>query len=233
MTVKRCFDTVIASLLVIGLLPVLLLIAIAVAATSGRPVIYRAERVGLDGKRVFVLKFRTMTVGAAGPAITRREDPRITPIGAVLRRTKLDELPQLVNELRGDMSLVGPRPEDPRLVARYTADQREVLRIRPGITSPASICYRDEEKLLTTGDANFEDVYATTIMPAKLALDLDYVRQHTLRWDIAILWQSIAVVLRWPVSRHPTRAVTSRSRRGISGRSAAARWPGGGREQQR
>ena len=197
MSVKKCFDVAVASVLLVVLFPLLLLIALAVAATSGRPVIYRANRVGRGGKSFAILKFRTMRRGAAGPAITGRDDPRITPIGAVLRRTKLDELPQLVNVLRGEMSLVGPRPEDPRFVAMYTPEQREVLTIRPGMTSPAAIRFRNEEKLLKTGEPNFEELYATTIMPAKLALDLGYVRQRSFWWDVTILLQSLAVVLRW------------------------------------
>ena len=152
MIVKRCFDLVIGSVLLVVLCPLLVLIAVTVAATSGRPVIYRARRVGRGGQSFLLLKFRTMRVGIAGPAITGREDPRITPIGAVLRRTKLDELPQLLNVLRGDMSLVGPRPEDPRFAAGYSPEQREVLSIRPGITSPAAVRYRDEETLLKGGD---------------------------------------------------------------------------------
>ena len=197
MIVKRCFDLVIASVLLVVLCPLLVLIAVIVAATSGRPVIYRAQRVGRGGESFLLLKFRTMRVGIAGPAITGRDDPRITPIGAVLRRTKLDELPQLLNVLRGDMSLVGPRPEDPGFVAGYRPEQREVLSIRPGITSPAAVRYRDEETLLNGGDPRVEEAYAATIMQAKLALDLDYVRRRNLWSDIAILCQTAAVVLRW------------------------------------
>jgi lipopolysaccharide/colanic/teichoic acid biosynthesis glycosyltransferase len=196
MSVKRWLDVAVASLLLMVLLPLFVLIALTVGATSGRPVIYRANRVGRGGKSFVILKFRTMRAGAAGPAITGREDPRITPVGAILRRTKLDELPQLVNVLRGEMSLVGPRPEDPRFVAMYTLEQRKVLTIRPGMTSPTAIHYRDEETLLRAGDPNFEEVYATAIMPAKLALDLDYVGRRNFWWDIAILLQSFAVVLR-------------------------------------
>jgi lipopolysaccharide/colanic/teichoic acid biosynthesis glycosyltransferase len=201
MIMKRCFDLVIGSVLLVVLCPLLVLIAVTVAVTSGRPVIYRAHRVGRGGQTFLMLKFRTMRVGIAGPAITGREDPRITPIGAILRRSKLDELPQLLNVLRGDMSLVGPRPEDPRLVAGYSPEQREVLSIRPGITSPASVRYGDEETLLKGGDPSIEELYATTIMQAKLALDLDYVRRRNLWWDIAILCQSAAVVLPWNWSR--------------------------------
>jgi lipopolysaccharide/colanic/teichoic acid biosynthesis glycosyltransferase len=195
MIAKRCVDVVVASVLLVVSLPLLLLIAITVAVTSGNPVIYRAHRVGHGGESFVMLKFRTMRVGAAGPAVTGCEDPRITPIGAVLRRTKLDELPQLVNVLRGDMSLVGPRPEDPRFVSRYTPEQREVLTVRPGMTSPAAIRFRNEERMLSAADPNFEEVYATTIMQAKLAIDLDYVRRRNLWWDTAILWHSLAAVV--------------------------------------
>jgi lipopolysaccharide/colanic/teichoic acid biosynthesis glycosyltransferase len=197
MIVKRCFDLVVASVLLMALLPLLLLIAVAVAAGSGRPVIYRAQRVGRRGKSFVMLKFRTMVIGTPGPAITGRDDPRITRIGAVLRHIKFDELLQLLNVLRGDMSLVGPRPEDARFVAMYTPEQREVLAIRPGITSPAAIRYRHEETLLTSGAPNVERAYGTTLMPAKLELDLDYVRRRNFWWDIAILCQSVAAVLPW------------------------------------
>jgi lipopolysaccharide/colanic/teichoic acid biosynthesis glycosyltransferase len=201
MIVKRCFDLVIAGVLLLALVPLLLLIALAVAAGSGSPVIYQAQRVGRGGKSFMMLKFRTMMVGTPGPAITGRDDPRITRIGAVLRRTKLDELLQLLNVLRGDMSLVGPRPEDARFVAMYTPEQREVLTVRPGITSPAAVHYRHEETLLVAGTQDFEQAYATTLMPAKLALDLNYVRRRNFWWDIAILCQSLAAVLR--VSSEP------------------------------
>jgi lipopolysaccharide/colanic/teichoic acid biosynthesis glycosyltransferase len=199
MIAKRWFDAVVAGVLLLVLSPFFLLIALAVAATSGLPVFYRAARAGRDGVTFDMLKFRTMRVGAAGPSVTGRQDPRITPIGAVLRRTKLDELPQLLNVLCGQMSLVGPRPEDPRFVARYTAEQLTVLTVRPGITSPAAIRYRDEEQLLSADGVNLDEAYATTIMPAKLAIDLDYVRQRTFWRDIAILFQSVVVVM------HPAR----------------------------
>lgn len=194
MIAKRCFDVLTAVLLLSILLPLLLLIALAVVVGSGRPVIYRAQRVGCGGNRFVMLKFRTMVVGTPGPPITGRGDPRITRVGAVLRRTKLDELLQLINVLRGDMSLVGPRPEDARFVAMYTPEQREVLTIRPGITSPAALRYHNEETLLTADAQDFEQMYATTLLPAKLALDLDYVRRRSFWWDIAILCQSLTAI---------------------------------------
>src|SRR5512137_1537232 len=119
-----------------------------------------------------------------GAGITTRDDPRITRAGRCLRRTKLDELPQLLNVVRGDMSLVGPRPEDPRYVADYTLEQRRVLTVRPGITSWASIQYRHEEQLLAA--ATVDDVYRREIMPRKLGLDLQYIDHQSLRLDLHI-----------------------------------------------
>ncbi|MFZ1551113.1 MAG: sugar transferase, partial [Anaerolineae bacterium] len=131
-----------------------------------------AVRVGQDGRPFRLYKFRSMIVGTdrQGPGITATGDPRITRVGRFLRRAKLDELPQLINVLLGDMSLVGPRPEDPRYVAFYTPEQRRVLSVHPGITSPASLAYRHEEQLLAGED--WETHYRTRVLPAKLALDL-------------------------------------------------------------
>jgi lipopolysaccharide/colanic/teichoic acid biosynthesis glycosyltransferase len=207
MIAKRCFDAVVAGVLLLVLSPLLLLIALAVAATMGLPIFYRAVRVGRDGATFDMLKFRTMRVGAVGPPVTGREDPRITPIGAVLRRTKLDELPQLLNVLGGQMSLVGPRPEDPSFVARYTAEQLAVLTVRPGITSPAAIRFRDEEQLLSADVVNLDEAYATTIMPAKLAIDLDYVSRRTFWRDIAILFESVVAVI-YPGRSDPPHLMT-------------------------
>ena len=144
MNARRVAGVALCLLALLLLLPVMLAAALAVLLTDGRPVLYRAERVGRDGRPFHLLKFRTMTAGAAGPAVTGSADPRITQVGRLLRRTKLDELPQLVNVLRGEMNLVGPRPEDPRFVALYSSQQREVLSVRPGITSPAAVRYRHE-----------------------------------------------------------------------------------------
>jgi lipopolysaccharide/colanic/teichoic acid biosynthesis glycosyltransferase len=143
---RRLLDVTVASTLLIVLSPVLALLALLVRATSPGPAFFRQTRIGRDGRPFVLLKLRTMRADAAhtGPAITAGADPRITPLGARLRRTKLDELPQLWNVLCGDMSLVGPRPELPLYVARYTAAQRAVLRTRPGITDPASLAWADE-----------------------------------------------------------------------------------------
>ncbi|MEA2338594.1 MAG: hypothetical protein QOE82_2601, partial [Thermoanaerobaculia bacterium] len=132
--------------------PLFALLAIAVKVSSPGPVFHRGERVGRNGKLFGLYKFRSMRVGEAGPAITRAGDPRITAVGRVLRKTKLDELPQLINVLIGDMSLVGPRPEAPRYVAMYDVEQQRILSVRPGVTSPASLLYRSEEEQLVGDD---------------------------------------------------------------------------------
>src|SRR6476660_2477593 len=155
--------------------PLLLAIALRICLRDGGPVLYRTQRVGKDGRLFHLYKFRTMVVNAdrQGPGITRSGDPRITPEGRWLRRSKLDELPQLINVLRGEMSLVGPRPEDPRYVALYTPTERAVLRARPGLTSAASLAYRHEESLLF--GVFWEMRYRTEILPGKIALDREYL----------------------------------------------------------
>ena len=145
--IKRAFDLVAA--VVIGLVtaPVWALAGLAIRLVDGAPVLHRATRVGRNGASFMLYKFRTMG-SAAGPSVTAQGDPRITRTGSFLRRTKIDELPQLWNVIRGDMSLVGPRPEDPRYVERYSLEQRRLLSVAPGMTSPATIVYRREEEVL-------------------------------------------------------------------------------------
>jgi lipopolysaccharide/colanic/teichoic acid biosynthesis glycosyltransferase len=188
---KRVLDMVVASMALLALWPLFALIALAIRITSPGAVFYRATRVGQNGHLFKVYKFRSMVADAdkRGPGITTACDSRVTSIGRLLRRTKLDELPQLINVLHGEMSLVGPRPEDPRYVAHYTPEQRLVLAVRPGITSPASVYYRDEESLLTGAD--WEKQYLEEIMPAKLAIDLDYARGATLWRDIDIIRRTV------------------------------------------
>ena len=168
----------------------MLAVAIAVKCGSRGPVLYRARRAGKDGRLFTLYKFRSMVADAEhlGPRVTPRVDPRVTRVGRVLRRTKLDELPQLFNTLIGDMSLVGPRPEDPAYVRGYSADQLAVLRVKPGITSPASVAHFHEEELLTGPD--WEETYRRTILPAKLRIELEYLSQRTLVKDVRILAQT-------------------------------------------
>ena len=184
---KRVFDIVASTLGLIAVSPLMLGVAIAIKATSAGPVFYSSRRVGRHGRHFGILKFRTMVVDAdkIGPRVTVCDDPRITRIGCLLRRTKLDELPQLINVLRGEMSLVGPRPEDPRYVALYTKEQRAVLNVAPGITSPASLRYCDEQSLLTGTD--WETLYVKEILPAKLAIDLEYAKRPSLQRDLEVI----------------------------------------------
>lgn len=188
---RRLLDVVAAAAGLALLSPLFLAIAAAIKLDSPGPVFYRARRVGRYGQEFRLYKFRSMVADAdrRGPGITAAGDRRVTRVGRFLRRTKLDELPQLINVLKGEMSLVGPRPEDPRYVALYTPEQRRVLEARPGITSAASLAFRHEEQLLSGPD--WEQVYRTQVMPAKLALDLDYLDRRTLASDLALIWRTI------------------------------------------
>lgn len=196
--VKRVFDVTVAVLGLIVLAPLLAVIAAWIKIASPGPVFYRAQRVGRYGVLFGLYKFRSMVVDAdrLGAGITARDDPRITSIGRLLRRSKFDELPQLINVVKGDMSLVGPRPEDPRYVASYTPEQQRVLTVRPGITSWASVRFRHEEQLLAA--ATVDDVYRRDIMPQKLALDLEYVARQSFGLDLRILWQTAVALWRRP-----------------------------------
>jgi lipopolysaccharide/colanic/teichoic acid biosynthesis glycosyltransferase len=183
----------------IGLLllgPFLAIIAIIIKLDSSGPVFYRAWRIGQGGQLFRLYKFRTMVAEAdqRGPGITTAGDSRVTRVGSVLRKLKIDELPQLLNVLRGEMSLVGPRPEDPHYVALYTPAQRRVLAVRPGITSPASIRYRHEQKLLSGPD--WERVYIEQVMPHKLQIELDYLACRTWWSDLKIIFQTVLALFR-------------------------------------
>jgi lipopolysaccharide/colanic/teichoic acid biosynthesis glycosyltransferase len=187
MWTKRLFDIVVSVLCLIVLSPFLAVVALLVKLESSEPCIYRGCRVGKDGQLFHMYKLRTMVErpGDLGLRITAGDDPRITRLGRVLRRTKVNELPQLVNVLRGEMSLVGPRPEDPEYVALYTPEQRKVLSVRPGITSPACIAYRDEECMLN--QATLGEVYVDVIMPDKLRIDLQYCEHQSFLFDLGVL----------------------------------------------
>lgn len=193
--VRRLLDIVVSLLGILLVSPLFLLIALLIRLDSAGPIFYRAQRVGKGGQRFALFKFRSMVTDAdrQGPGITSAGDERITRMGSLLRRTKLDELPQLFNVLRGEMSLVGPRPEDPRYVALYTQEQRQVLAVRPGITSAASLAFRHEEQLLSGAD--WETVYRTQVMPLKLEIDLAYLTRRTLFSDIALIWRTIIAIV--------------------------------------
>lgn len=185
---KRVLDICLSLVGIVILSPLLALIAVAVKMGDGGPVFFRQERVGHNGRRFRIWKFRTMAVGAdkMGPLLTVGQDPRVTKVGWWLRRTKLDELPQLINVLAGEMSLVGPRPEVPRYVALYTEEQKAVLKLRPGITDPASIRFRNESELLATA-ADPERYYVEIVMPEKIRLNLEYASKASVWTDIAVI----------------------------------------------
>jgi lipopolysaccharide/colanic/teichoic acid biosynthesis glycosyltransferase len=188
---KRLFDIIVALIGLILLSPLLLVFAIMVKLDSPGPVFYRAPRVGKDGKVFRMYKFRSMVVDApkVGPAITVDNDPRITRVGARLRDSRLDELPQLINVLTGEMSMVGPRPEAPYYVEMFSPEQREVLKVKPGMTGPAQVVFRHEEEELTNVE-NLDDEYMNVVLPPKLALDMQYIEQQSLALDMKLLCQT-------------------------------------------
>src|SRR6187402_1557711 len=189
---KRMYDLFFSFCGLLVLCPLFLLIAVLIRISDGGDVFYRQFRIGLLGRPFRICKFRTMISSAeqAGPAITKDGDVRVTWIGRILRKTKLDELPQLWNVLKGEMSLVGPRPEVPRYVERYTLEQREVLRCKPGITDLASLCFRDEEVLLGNAN-NLEAFYIRHCIPRKLRLNQEYAARANLLSDTWIILQTI------------------------------------------
>ncbi len=194
--IKRVFDIVISALGLIVLALPMVLISLLIKRDSEGPVFFRQVRVGKNQVPFEILKFRTMVVDAPklGREITVGEDPRITKTGRILRKTKLDELPQLINVLKGDMSFVGPRPEVPRYVELYDDRQRQILSIRPGITDLASIEYRDEATVLAAAE-NPDQVYIEEIMPHKLDLNLKYMKNMGIFYDIKLILKTIYVVI--------------------------------------
>lgn len=192
---KRAFDIVCAALGLLVLSPVLLMCALLVGLTSPGGVLFRQERMGRDGVPFTIYKFRSMRKDNAGLKISTSSDSRITPVGRVLRKTKLDELPQLWNVLKGDMSFVGPRPEVREYTDLYTDEQRQVLLLRPGITGLASIRYRNENDLLSAS-ADPNRTYIEEVMPAKLALDLEYIPRACVSYDIRLILETLVTVVR-------------------------------------
>lgn len=197
LVLKRAMDIVISGGALAVIWPVLLLIALAIKIDDPGPVFYRQVRVGKDGKEFRIFKFRTMIVDAdkKGLAITVGRDNRITRMGRLLRKTKLDELAQLLNVFIGEMSFVGPRPEVPKYVKLYTPYQRQVLLVRPGITDYASIAYRNENDMLE-GAEDPEKMYIDVIMPDKIELNMKYLHEISPLADIRLIFSTIAAVIR-------------------------------------
>ena len=190
MACKRAFDILCSFLGLTVLSPVLLVVSVLVAVTSPGGVFFRQERIGKDGRPFRIFKFRSMRKDNAG-----LNDSRITPVGRFLRKSKIDELPQLINVLVGDMSFVGPRPEVADYVNLYTPYQRQVLLVRPGITGLASIRFRNENDLLTASD-DPNRTYVEQIMPRKIDLDLEYIPHASVFYDIKLIFQTFAVVIK-------------------------------------
>lgn len=193
---KRIFDVVTALVVLGGLWPVFGAVAIAVRVDSHGPAMYRQERVGQHGRVFRIHKFRSMTVSSDSRLVSETGDARITRVGRVLRRSKLDELPQFIDVLLGSMSVVGPRPELPSYVALWEPERRDViLSVRPGITDPASILLRHESDELAAA-ADPEQHYVQSLLPRKTALYVDYVQNRSLVGDLALVFKTISTVLR-------------------------------------
>jgi len=183
---REALDVFLSALALVILSPVLFAIVIAILCETGRPVFFAQNRVGRNGKLFRLVKFRSMRQGNAGPSITARGDSRITRVGGILRKFKLDELPQFWNVVRGDMSIVGPRPEVPQFVDTSNPVWRSVLSVRPGITDPASVAYRNEEELLAKATDRIR-FYEETILPAKLAMNIEYIQKRSLWEDVKVI----------------------------------------------
>jgi lipopolysaccharide/colanic/teichoic acid biosynthesis glycosyltransferase len=196
MILKRLVDFFVSLLFLFLLSPILLLLAILIKLESNGPLFYLQVRVGLNGKDFRIFKFRTMFIGSdkAGLLTVGGRDPRITKVGVFIRKYKLDELPQLINVLIGEMSLVGPRPEVRKYVAMYNVEQLKVLNVKPGITDYASIQYSDENELLAKS-ADPEKTYIDEIMPAKLLLNLKYINEISLLTDLKIIGLTVRKII--------------------------------------
>jgi lipopolysaccharide/colanic/teichoic acid biosynthesis glycosyltransferase len=219
-TVKRVLDVSIAVCLLAVLAIPLGVIALAVKLDSQGPVFYRVRRVGFGGRPLTMLKFRKMHDHAHGIPLTADEDPRLTRLGALLARTRLDELPQLWDVLRGRMSLVGPRPEDPEFVALHSDAYDRILSVRPGITGLSQLAFAEEHSILDQSDLVGD--YVTRILPQKVNLDTLYARDYGLRMDVKVLtWTIAAVILRRRVSVHRQTGTLTLRRRSRTAASAA------------
>jgi lipopolysaccharide/colanic/teichoic acid biosynthesis glycosyltransferase len=223
---KRTIDVVVALVGLVVLLPLLLLIAGMVVLDSPGPVFYRAERVGFRGRPLRMLKFRKMHADARGVALTVAGDKRLTRVGALLVRTKLDELPQLWHVLRGEMSLVGPRPESPSHVARFPLEYEVILGVRPGLTGYTQIAFAREGSILDTDDPQAH--YVNVLLPQKVALDHLYATCRSTRRDLRILGATIVtLVLRRPIAvQRTTGALTLRRRPAVASNGSNRRATG-------
>jgi len=193
---KRVFDIFSSLVGLILISPVFLIVPVLIRLDSKGPVFFKQWRIGKDGKQFRIYKFRTMVQDAdkVGSLITAGNDQRITRIGKLLRRYEIDELPTLINVLKGDMSIVGPRPEAPKYLHHYDRKYREILSVRPGITDLGTLSFRDEAKYLNA--QNYEDIYETEILPQKLDLYLKYICTRSFLLDVRIIFKTITLILK-------------------------------------
>jgi len=190
---KRLLDFVLAAVIVVPALPGMAIIALLVKLSSPGPILFRQRRLGRNGAEFEFLKFRTMVNGGHrnGPGVTSKGDTRVTAVGKFLRKSKLDELPQLFHVLSGAMSLVGPRPDLPKYFASLDESQLQVLALRPGLTGRASICFRNEEEVLSQAPKEgLEAFYVAHVLPLKIQLDLEYARTASLARDLGIIFRT-------------------------------------------
>jgi lipopolysaccharide/colanic/teichoic acid biosynthesis glycosyltransferase len=194
---RRLVDGGVSAGALVVVSPLLVLAAALVKAESRGPVFYLQERIGKHGRPFRIVKFRSMVADAErlGPLVSGRRDPRITRVGAFLRATKLDELPQLANVLRGDMTLIGPRADVARYVAHFTAEERQLLSVRPGLTGPSAVYFTTDQAGELDGVADPDAYYIEHQLHPKLALDLEYLRRRSVAADIGILWRTASVLL--------------------------------------
>lgn len=203
----RIFDFFLALIGIVVLSPLFIITTFVVKLSSPGPALYSQERVGLNGRLFRLFKFRTMVDNAEqmGTSVTTGKDPRITKIGRILRKTKLDELPQLWNVLKGDMSFVGPRPDVPEIVNNYSSEMRRILEVRPGITSKATLHLRNEEDLLSLAkdpDKAYEEIF----IPAKVKLAMEHVDKKSVIFDLGVLFQTVWALTGgkvWSIKEHP------------------------------
>ena len=193
--IKRLFDIVLSFTVLLVLLPVFVVIVVLIVLSDGFPVLYKQQRIGLNQKAFWLFKCRTMVKNAdkLGKITIGKKDPRVTTIGHLLRKTKFDEFPQLLNILRGEMSIVGPRPEVEEYVNLYKVEQQKVLSVKPGLTDYASIEYSNESELLGSS-VNPHETYINVVMPAKLSLNLKYIEEKGIITDLKIIFRTMAKI---------------------------------------
>lgn len=195
---QRLVDILVAALVLVLLSPLFALVSLVIVLESPGNPFYGGWRIGKDGARFRMWKFRTMVTGAdrLGGSIAARGDPRITRVGQFLRTTKIDELPQFFNLLCGDLTLVGPRPEDPAIVEHYTAEQKQTLKVKPGITGPGQIYYTTDQVDSIPQGVSADQYYIDRLLEKKLRLDLDYLKLRTPLSDCRVVWQTVVLMVR-------------------------------------